>query len=705
MSKFKSYFKSRYNVLVFIFAFIYLAIVAQLANLQIFQGKEYDVKSRQTLSNEVNMMAPRGSILDRNGVIIASNKEAFNILITKKGVSTQELNAQVLKVINIIEKNGDSYIDSFNNYIKPNLTEYGSAILSSKAIKDWEKTLSSNLAKETNTPKSTYMFLKNKYEISNQYSDADAYKIMCIRYEIMSKGWPSVNSVRIAKDVKKETIAEIEERKGELTSFITEEFPIRCYTDDTYAAHITGYLGKMNAEEYSKLSSKGYKINDYIGKSGIEGIAEQYLKGSSGSRVTNINLWSAIGKQISDNPVVRGSDVVLTIDMRLQKVATESLARTIEHIKKGINHKNNFGDASSGAAVVLDPRTGEVLAMVSFPTFSPSVYVEEPNNKKAQELKQKILTDPNSPLLNRATQGMYAPGSTYKPITAIAGLEEGVITPDTVIRDDGIADIGGHRFYCLEYKRYHWTHGNLVLNKALATSCNIYFHILGSRIGIDKLDKWAGAFGLGYKTGIEVPEIQGLRANRQSKKKILNDAWGAADTAQSAIGQSQNMFTPIQLANYISTISNGGKKFTPYIIKKIVDSNGSIVKETKPNYTQLSVSEQNINAVKNGMIAVANSSDGTAAGVFRGFPFQVAGKTGTAEIGSEATRSSNALFICYAPANDPEIAICVVIEHGVWGANVAPVAKDILQEYFTILRRNKGRFSTIQHLDKSIIFS
>ena len=281
-------------------------------------------------------------------------------------------------------------------------------------------------------------------------------------------------------------------------------------------------------------------------------------------------------------------------------------------------------------------------------------------------------------------------GFVYKPLTAIAALEEGAITPDTVIYDRGYTEQGGMKFRCLG------VHNSVNLRKGLAVSCNVYFHEIGVKVGIDKIDKWAKLFGLGELTGVEIPaeEARGVRANRESKMERRNDVWRPADTAQAAIGQFDNMFTPIQIANYVSTLANGGKRYKPYLIKSVKKYDGSIVMETKPEYETVPISKETLAAINDGMIQVSTSMEGTAAAYFKDFPFTVASKTGTPETGLEAQgKSSNGLFIAYAPAEKPEIAVAVVVEHGVWGSYSVPIGKDVLREYFGL---NSDRYTDDQ---------
>ena len=328
--------------------------------------------------------------------------------------------------------------------------------------------------------------------------------------------------------------------------------------------------------------------------------------------------------------------------------------------------------------------------MASHPSFDPQYYLAGPEDKTAQMIIDALNNDPDKAQVNRAIQGAYEPGSTFKPLVAVAGLEKGVITPTSSnIYDPGQINIGGRDLFCLEKPRSG--HGTLNLKRALETSCNVYFYELGYRTGIETLNTWADHFGLGKLTGIDLPnERAGTMSSIELKKKLRNDIWRPADTAQVAIGQFDSTFTPLQMANYIATIANGGKRYRPYVIKEVVRYDGSKVNVTKPTYYKVPVKQSTIDAVKQGMVAVTSSIDGTAYKSFIGLPFEVAGKTGTAQTAKGIERSPNALFVCYAPADDPEIAVAVVVEKGAWGSNVAPIARDIIDEYFRLKKADSG---------------
>ena len=678
--------KDRCNLVALFFIAMSIAIILQLANLQIIKGEYYEEISQKRLLRERDIPAPRGNIIDRNGVPIAVNRTGFLVQMYKEKRTVKKLNDVINKVVKILEKNNDYFDSSLSKYLTIEPYEYGSYIKNStKEIEKWkrEMAISKKDIELMKTPEDTFNYLRyKKFDIDSKYTTEEAYKIMAIRYETLMKGYSQFNPLIIARDISKESVVEIEEKSSDLIGISIDVESYRKYNDASCIAHILGHVGSINYEEYQKLKKEGYQINDILGKNGIEYKEEKYLRGKKGEKKIEVDTRGKKTSEILRIPPVQGNNVVLTIDYNLQKVAMESLERNIEQIKKWKDNRTNFGDAFAGAAVVLDVNTGEVLAMASYPSYDPMIYLASSEDKEAQKKKVELLLDnDNAPLLNRALQGTYTPGSTFKPIIAIAGLEEGIITKDTFIHDSGVSVLGGWKFKCLEYRMGLGAHGNLNLKRALATSCNIYFHELGVRTGIENIDKWSKKFGLGELTGIDIPgELKGIRANKQTKQMLRNDIWRIADTAQTAIGQFDNTFTPIQMANYISTIANGGKKFKPIVVKRIEDTNGKIIKENKSEFCDIKLKQETIDAIHEAMEAVA--TDGTAARTFRNFKVNVAAKTGTPETGRESHHSSNAVFVCYAPVEKPEVAVAVVIERGVWGSNAAPVAKDILEEYF-----------------------
>lgn len=693
----RQFFKDRHTIVSIVLVVIFAVIIYQLADIQLVQGENYYTQSQVYNLRSRTILAERGNILDRYGVPIAVNSTSYYLMLMDTGKSSEELNDMMYKLAGVLEKNGEKYKNTFSKYLSEKPVKFGSQLENSKdRIKVLKNATGYNFTglSQDSDPEEFYEFFRDKvFKIDTEkYKEPDIYKIMTLRFEALS-----YNPI-IAEDISNRTVAEIEERTDEFPGAIIDLMPSRKYIDAQYAAHLIGYVRTINEEELAKRADEGYKVDDIIGKSGIELTAEGYLRGTNGYRRVEIDE-NGRTRTISEEPVKPGSDVVLTIDMRLQKVAMESLEENIKLIRERKNSRN-FKDAYAGAVVAMDVNTGEVLALASYPSYDPSIFLAGPEDKAAQDAIV-ALSDPKNTStseFNRAITGTYAPGSTFKPIVGIAGLEEGKVDPNFRYFDKGYEIYDGFFLGSIEYRTYKAGLGYVNMVEAIQKSSNPYFYNLGVKVGIDNIGKWATKFGLGQKTGIDLlGESKGVLSSKESKKKRDPYPWGNADTAQSAIGQFDNSFTPIQLANYVATIANGGKHFKPHIIKRVVKYDGSIVTETKPEYEILPVKKSTMSVIQEGMIAVANYEDrgGTASDAFKSLaPIKVAGKTGTAETESNQTHSSNALFICYAPADKPEIAVACVVERGVLGAYTAPIARDVLKAYFDSKGANAENITT-----------
>jgi penicillin-binding protein 2 len=707
-SKFVGSLKSRYVVFSLFIILGAAAIILRLFELQIIQGRQY-VPSQSTIreTRKVVEIAPRGRIMDRNGIPIAINTEIFTLHIVQSSGDSSKLNETLLGVTDILTKNNDTWLKGFARYVE---FEGGKPVFVREDAADNENWQKSSFGVEAEsaakTPKELFELLRGEdyYDIGEGYTDEEAYRIMSLRYLITaSKGaFEAGQSVCIARDIKPMSIAEIEENSHNLSGETINIEPVREYRNAEQAAHVLGYMGAISEERYEELKLNGYSMTDTVGVAGMEYQNEAYLRGRNGEKRIEILTGSGAAAQIDGKPAIPGNDVILTIDLDLQRVAYDSLEKHINHIRnKEFNgymktdSEKNMGDASAGAAVAIDVNTGEVLVLVSYPTFDPSVFLQGSDNREAQRAISELTVDPMKSLLNRSIMGTYAPGSTFKPLTAIAALEEGIVTSDSLIYDGRTVYYGNQLFKCLE-----GGHGWLSLKTALETSCNIFFHKIGAGnnddnvnrndikmtgVGITNLAKWGRSFGLGVKTGIDLPsEYAGVMPTMEYKREKIGDIWRPADTAQVSIGQLYNSFTPLQMAGYMAALANGGTYYKPFVTKKVIRYDGTAVKVTKPEMRVIDVKKESIDAVKEGMVASTSEFDGTAYKAFADFPYQVAGKTGTAETGREITleESSNSLFVCYAPADDPQIAVAVVIEKGVWGSYTSPVARDILEAYF-----------------------
>ncbi len=655
-------------------ALMFGAILFRLFSLQIIKGQEYKAASVEKISTTTVENAPRGEILDRYGRPLVTNRIGYSVKIKKTGLKSEELNSVFLKLLNILRDAGYEYEDTLPFSFAP--YEYSFEDKNNNGTTDDEKKdwLSERKKiKEEMTPDEVIEYYrKNVFNIDEHYSDEDIRRIIGIRYDADISGFSATVPYTVKEDVDMRVVSIIKERQDELSGVYISEDYIRRYEYETLAAHFLGAIGKLNKEEYAKLNNEGYGYNDLIGKSGIEKLEENHLRGTDGRK----NAMKDIGENeditLEDIPAVPGDYVTLTIDAELQKAAEESLRKNIKSL-----HDRGTG-ADAGTAVVLDVASGEVLACANYPTYNPATF-----NKDYEEL----IKDSAKPIWNRALNGTYTPGSTLKPLIAIAALESGTITENEKIKCDGIYD-----FYN-DYKPKCWiltskneTHGELNVTGAIANSCNCFFYEAGRRCGIEVMNKYANMYGLCEKTGIELDEGVGVMSNPEYKKKLAGEngdaTWYPGDIIQTAIGQSYSFFTPIQLASYISMIANGGTRYKTHIVKSVRSSvDGALIEETQTKVIgKAEVSQATINAVKKGMLGVAD--EGSASTIFADYPVKIAGKTGTAQV--SRNKSDNALFVAFAPYDKPEIALCIVIEKGKSGANAAYVAKDIFDEYFGI---------------------
>lgn len=660
----------RYNIITILVYIIGIVLLVQLFNLQIIHGEEYRETSNTKLTRESILEADRGDIKDSSGTILATVDAQYSVVLYKTKVNNETLNNTILKLLNILSTNGDSYVDNFLIDVNP----YRFKLEEEASQKKWKK---ANNIDEDATAEEAFNYFKDKYEITTENLD-DARKILAIRYEISYKGYSNTKSIEIASNISRESLLQIKERNSEFPGVEVTEKSTRIYPLGNTASHIIGQIGKIESSELEG-NEDTYNPNDIIGKAGIEYVFEKYLKGKNGVKQIDMNVDGTITDEYVSEEAVSGSDIILTIDSKLQAVTEEAL-------KNNINKIANMGfSADAGAAVVLNIKTGEVLAMASCPDYNPSAFI---NGIDTNTWNYYINGD-TKPLENKAISAMYSPGSTYKMVTALAGLETGAITTKEKIRDTGV-----YRKYNSSWKCWNTSgHGYLNVSEAIQHSCNYFFYEVGDRIGIDTLSKYSYYLGLGHKTGIELKgEISGVLASNQIAEQE-NRVWNPGETISAAIGQSYNTFTPLQMARYVAMIANRGKKLDVTIVKSIVRPDGSEVPRdeyenyvndklglTTDNTEEMTFKEENINAILEGMRGVTSESGGTAYSTFRNFNIEVGGKTGSAQTGIEG--KTNAWFVGFAPFDDPEIAIVVFVRNGEHGSYTAEVARDIIAQYF-----------------------
>lgn len=663
----------RYNILSIIIYIVGIILIVQLFNLQIVHGEEYLEKANSRLTRETTIKAARGNILDCNGNLLAGNKIEYSLKIYKSKIEEKDLNTTILNTVNILENNSDTYNDEFPININPIEYKYKNQ----ETIAKW---LSANDLEETLTAEEAMNYYIEKYELGS-YSLEDARKIISIRYGIENKGYTSMRGYEISSNISEKSVAQFEEMSHNFPGISIDYTPVRKYYYGNLASHILGYVGKIDSDEYN--NNEGYSLNDYIGKTGIEYVCEKYLKGTDGLKQTDMSIDGTTTGEYITQEAVKGADVVLTIDAKVQQAAEHALKTNIEKINNG-----GFGEVrkvDTGSAVVLNVKTGEVIALVSYPDFEPQLFVEGISKEKWDE----YTAEGKSALINRTIQSAYAPGSIFKMVPAIAGLETNKITKDELINCAGIYS-GGYKPRCWYYTTYGRGHGNLTVAQAIQKSCNCYFYEVGTRIGIDTLEEYATYFGLGQKTNVELPgEISGTLAGKTLYDR-LGETWYYGNTLSAVIGQAENNFTPLQIARYIAMLTNGGKQVDVTIIKDIVNNNGEAVDEKEveeyinnrlgikeSSMEDLNLQRGNLETVLEGMQSVTEEG-GTAYSIFRDFDIQIGGKTGSAEAGDK----TNAWFVGFAPYEAPEIAVVVFVENGSHGYYTAEVTKEIMEAYF-----------------------
>ncbi|MFR3155819.1 MAG: penicillin-binding protein 2 [Christensenellales bacterium] len=669
---------------------ISVIFIATLFNLQIVNGENYREQSEKRMLRTKNITAPRGEIYDRNGVILATNKLSYDVELYKVRVSTKEQNDGILRLVEILNENSDKVYSTFP--VNDDLNGFN--FENDEEEQKWKKEMKLDSTLTFDQVIDKYI---EKYELQD-YSDnrLNQIKMIEIKYEANLNGYSLFNSATIAKDISQKSVAKIGEEKYKIYGISIVSVPKRYYPNGNLLSHTIGYVSKISSTEYEKEKEEGYSVNSVVGKAGIEQSFEKYLKGKDGVIKEETDTLGNVSSQTETTEAKSGDNVTLTIDYRLQKVAEESLLNTINGLQNGTLVGKKFSDANAGAVVVLDVDSGEVLASASYPTYDINSLIGGISLKDWNALQNNSL----HPMLNRVVSGTYSPGSTFKMLVGMAGLMNGKITVDEKYYDPGIYPYGYHP-KCWLYTDRHMTHGWINIEGAIKGSCNCYFYEVGRRIGISEIVKYAKLFGLGQKTGIELSgEVAGTIAGADDKSEDgLKSPWYLGDTLSAAIGQSGSSYTPIQLANYIATIANGGKLNKVSLIKSVdnevagtseslADINKYTSEYTGVNFEEkdLNINSEYIDAIKKGMLSVTSETGGTSYIVFKNSDIQVAGKTGTAQV---PNGNNNGIFVGFAPYDNPKIAVVAVIEHGGEGTYTANVVKPIMEEYFNIDKESK----------------
>ena len=676
-------------LLIFILLFAWV-----LYDLQYVHGADYLAQSRRKIAKTETVEASRGEILDRYGRVLVTNSESYNVSLDTSFM--KDVNATLTKLLDICRTEGVTWTDTLpisseapfvftfdtaSSGAISNLYALAESLKWTDTLPDREEADSIRAAAQegqgVSYPSADAFLdkLRTYYEIDPLLPDSEARALMGVRYELTLRSREiTYNAYVFAQDVDMSFIVTVKE--ADLPGVNIDTTSVREYKT-SYAAHLLGRVGLMSPDEWTNTyQALDYPYNASVGKEGVELAFESYLHGTPGKRNIETNDQ---GKVVSgdDNWVVDqatgevqapdpGDNVILTLDIKLQEAVERALATGIEGLKSE--------DTQGGAAVVIDVRDGGVLAMASYPTFDLTTYTQNYN---------ALLSDPLNPLLNRATQQVYPPGSTFKMVTAIGALEEGIIEPDTEI-----LDTGRYRYYD-DYQPQCWiyrdsggvrTHGEENVSDAIMDSCNVFFFDAGRRLGISLLEQYAAAFGLGESTGIELYEAIGWMDGPEYTES-QGQTWYEGNTLPAAIGQGNSRFTPLQLANYVATLANGGTHYSAHLLKEVKSNDYSqVVERYEPQVlNQLDIEPENLAAVTEGMLRV--TTEGSAKTYFADLGVQVAAKTGSAQV-SSATES-NALFVAFAPYEDPEIALAIVVEKGGSGSTLANIAAEILEYYFS----------------------
>ena len=617
----------------------------RLMKIQLVDSESYTNRKYSTYEHSQTIEATRGEIVDCNGTPIIVNKPGYSVVILPEQFPKDyaEGNHILLEVAKLL--------DSYNVEIELSMpisetAPYTFTTDNEAALERFKSNLGLNVYATT---ENCIAKLIEDYEISEEYSEEQKRLLCGLRYEMLVRGFSMSNRFTLAEDIPLTSITKIKESGVSLLGIDIVEMPVRYIEQDDVLPHEIGTVGPIYAEEYEELAAKGYQMDDTVGKSGIEKACEEFLRGKDGTKTISVRNSEVVSTEITD-PVESGNTVMLTVDSTFQRDLQKILEDFINNFDSLRNKKTEelgLGKITNGALVVLDAKDGGVLGMATCPTYTLTTYTED---------YESLLTADNNPLVNRATIGLYRPGSTFKTITATAGMCEGIVSGYTHYFCSHKYKFKDHIYGCTG------SHGNISVIEALQYSCNIYFYKLSEDLTIDRISKYASMYGLGQYTGLETGEAAGHLSNME----YYADAgltWTVGEVLQSAIGQSEWAVTPLQMAVVANTIANEGVRYEPHLVDSIWDYNmETMEQEIEPTVAETIPGAEDgvFSFIEQGMIAasVTNMPIEYSLG---NLGYSVAIKTGTPEQGS---RVQDSFFIGYAPADDPEIAFAGVIEGG-----------------------------------------
>ena len=681
--------RRRVGALILLFCLLIGYFAMKLYDVQIIQtgGNTDNVKKFYTVTR---VKAARGDILDRNGNVLVTNRATYDMVFNHYVIlSNSNTNEHLLKLVQLCREMGVTYNDHFpitmDLPFRYTLSEVGAT--GQSHFQAYLPVVAGGLDSDITAPV-LIRALRDYYKLPVEWSDEDARAVIGLRYELrLRQGITNLPNYVFMEDVNNEVLAAILELG--VPGLNTEESMVRVY-NTVYGAHILGYIGAITAKQWTDIykHKPGYGQDALVGQSGLEEAFEEYLHGVDGYRVdvvtedgTLIDRYYQRDKNGVEQRPIAGKNVELTIDLELQETAEQQMDALITQLRQTVDENPDDdeipdgADAAGGSVVVMDVKTGQILACASYPTYNLSTFRQDYN---------ELVKDPLAPMFNRALMATYAPGSTYKMNMVIAGINSGAISSKTQIEDKGtFTKYQGFTANCLTWTSNGRTHGHLDSSYALCVSCNYFFYELSERVNWDIVDVTAKSLGLGEKTGVELLEYTGYRANAETKK-LLHTAegesgWYPADRIMASIGQSDNKFTPMQLCVYTSALANRGTRYKATFLNRVVSSDYTKLEfvNTPEILGEFAISDDAYKAYTQGMRDVALT--GTARKILKDYPIPVAAKTGTAETDNG---SDNGAFVCYAPFDDPQIAIVVYGEKAGHGSTMGQIAKALLDTYF-----------------------
>lgn len=694
--------KVRAMVFLSLFLLVFVLFAAKLFDLQIIETKG-DTNNMTTYTSLTRVKAARGDILDRNGNLLVGNRASYDLVFNHYVIESADgANESLYKLVKKCQELGIEYIDHFpvtkerpfeyiHDQFKAAWQGYYQSYLLDRNI---DSDISANLL---------IQMLRERYEFPETWTDEEARAVLGLRYEFDLRGVANISNYVFIEDISDEQLSTLLELNT--PGLMVESSTVREYYT-TYAAHILGYVSAMNDKQWAEYKEMGYAMDAFVGQAGFEKAFEDKLHATDGTRVDVVdkegtiieqfwaNEYDENGKVIGKKVPKAGNNVETTLDIHLQKIAEDELKIAMENLTNPeINKTEGLKeglDAQGAAVVVMEVKTGDILAMASYPTYNLATFVEDFDELEANSLK---------PMYNRALQGAYPPGSTFKMATLIAAMNNGLLNAETEIEDKGLFTELDFNRSCLLWSNARVTHGFITAADAIRYSCNYFFYELGYRLDWTQLNEVSAALGLGEPTGVELPENVGWRADPESKRRqygdTLDGGWFPGDEILSAIGQSENRFTPLQLCVYACTLANKGTRMKATFLNRVVSADyRTLVEENQPKVmSQFEICNDAYISYMEGMQRVIYESGGTARKLFNGFEdaehtfpadIRVCAKTGTAQTFTSV--SDHGAFICFAPANDPEIAVALYGERIAHPTNIAMVAEAIMKAYFTTQR-------------------